>query len=323
MSKGGGQQQPSTQTVTQSSLPEEFYPYLERTLQSAEGVMNRPYEAYTGQRLADFSAPTQASFGQVAANQGSYQPYLDTASSGLDSAMAGTVGAANGQARDVGYDQWSTAQAQQYMDPYLNTVLDQQRARQEQNFGLEMNKLDTGAAMSGAFGGSRHGVMAALAQRDFNQRLDESEGTAMSNAYRTGFDAFNADRGRLLSAEQSNQQADMAGLDRMLGAAGQMGQLSGQAADMGRLRSDLGYADADALRRMGLTQEQLNQAQLDMGYTDFTNQRDYERQNLAMMSGILRGTPMPVSSEVTSTQYQNPYAQAMGLGLGLYGMSQG
>lgn len=323
MSKGGGQQQqPTNQTVTQSSLPEEFYPYLERTLQRAEGISNRPYEAYTGQRLADFSDATRASFGQVTANQGAYQPYLDTAGSALDSGMAATTYAVNADARDVGTDQWNAAAAQQYMDPYLNTVLDNQRNRMYQDFNLQLNDIDQGAAMSGAFGGSRHGVMAALASRDFNQRLNEAEASAMSDAYRQGLGAFGTDRARMLEAERANQAADMAGLDRALQGGAQMGEFANAAAGLGQMRSDLGYADAEALRRMGLTQEQLNQAQLDIGYTDFANQRDYERQNLAMLSGILRGTPMPTSSEVTTTQYQNPYAQALGLGLGLFGASQ-
>lgn len=322
MSKGGGSGQPADQTVTQSSLPEEFYPYLERTLQRAEGISNRPYEAYGGQRLADFSASTNASFGQIGANQGSWSPYMDTADSALDSAMGGTASAVNGYARDVGTGQWNTAAAQQYMDPYLNTVLDQQRSRQMDAFGQEMNSLDQKAAMSGAFGGSRHGVMAQLAGNDFQRRLMEAEGSAMSDAYRQGQGIWAGDQGRMLEADRSNQGADVAGLDRMLAGAGQMGQLSEQAGRMGQLRSQLGYGDAEALRNMGLTQEQLTQAGLDLGYSDFTNQRDYERQNLAMLSGVLRGTPMPVSSEVTNTQYQNPYAQALGLGLGLFGGAQ-
>jgi hypothetical protein len=321
MSKGGGSQ-PTDQTVTQSSLPEEFYPYLERTLQRAEGISNRPYEAYTGARLADFSAPTQSAFGQVTANQGSWSPYMDTAASGLDSAMAGTAGAVNGAARDVGTGQWDTAAAQRYMDPYLNTVLDQQRSRQMDAFGQEMNSLDQRAAMSGAFGGSRHGVMAQLAGNDFQRRMMEAEGSAMSDAYRQGQGIWASDQGRMLDADRSNQAADISGLDRMLSGSNQMGQLSEQAARMGQLRSQMGYSDAEAMRNMGLSQEQLTQAGLDLGYTDFTNQRDYERQNLAMLSGVLRGTPMPVSSEVTSTQFQNPYAQAVGLGLGLFGGSQ-
>jgi hypothetical protein len=321
MSKGGGSQ-PSDQTVTQTSLPEEFNPYLERTLQRAEGISNRPYEAYNGQRLADFSGATQSAFGQVGANQGSWSPYMDSATSSLDSAMEGTAGAVNGFARDVGTGQWDTNAARQYMDPYLNTVLDQQRSRQMDVFDQEMNGLDQRAAMSGAFGGSRHGVMAQMAGNDFQRRMMEAEGTAMSDAYRQGQGIWAGDQGRMLEADRSNQAADISGLDRALSGSAQMGQLSEQASRMGQLRSQLGYQDAEAMRNMGLTQEQLTQAGLDLGYTDFTNQRDYERQNLAMLSGVLRGTPMPVSSEVTSTQFQNPYAQAVGLGLGLFGGAQ-
>ena len=322
MSKGGGQPQTTESRVTNTTVAEEFRPYIERTLQRAEGISNRPYEAYQGQRIADFSAPTQQSFQSIVANQGAYQPYMSAAVSGMNSAMTGTANAGSGTARDVTTGQWNTQAAQQYMDPYLDTVLDRARARQERAFGEQMQGLDQKAAMSGAFGGSRHGVMSAIAARDHNDRIMDMEASAMSDAYRQGQSIFGQDQGRMLEAGTANQRADMAGLDRLLAASGQMGQLAGQSADLGRLRSELGYADAEAMRNMGLTQEQLTQAGLDMAYGDFVNQRDFERNNLAFLASLAFGAPTGTSSDVQDQRYANPYAQALGAGLGLFGMGQ-
>jgi hypothetical protein len=321
MSKGGGSQ-PSQQTVTNTSLPEEFFPYLERLMNQGESISARPYEAYPGQRLADFSGSTLQSFDQTAGAQGSFQPFFDTAQSGVNSAMEGTVNAAGGQARDVYAGQWGTAAANQYMDPYLSTVMDRQFGRMERQYGRDVQGLDARAREAGAYGGSRHAVLESNMRDDFLDRVSDQEAQAMSNAYNTGMEAYSGDQSRWLQAQGANQQADQEMYQRWMSGAGQMGQLAGQAAGMGGQYSDLLYGDADALRRMGLTQEQMSQAGLDMGYQDFVNQRDYERQNLAMMSGLLRGIPMPVSSDTQQTQYQNPYAQALGLGLGLYGMNQ-
>lgn len=300
MSKGSKQQTPTSQTVTQSSIPEEFYPYLERTLQRAEGVSNRGYEAYAGPRLAGFSGDTVASFDTIRGNQGSYRPFLDRAGAGVDAATSAAGSLSTGT--------WNRAAADQYMDPYIGKVMDAQRARQEQSFGREMAGIGQLAARTGAFGGSRHGILEARARDNFEQRMNETEASMLSDAYRSGAQIFSSDQARALDAGRARMEGLMQGAD----ASARLGQMS----------SSMGYQDAEALRRIGLTQEQLDQAGLDLDYNDFTNQRDYDRQNVAFLSGILRGTPMPISSEVTSTQFNNPYAQALGLGLGLYGFGQ-
>ena len=541
MSKGGGggQSAPSNSTVTQTTVPEELIPYLQRTVQRAEAISNTPYEAYTGQRLADFSDATKASFEGVIANQGSYQPYLNTAGSALDAAMSATQGilganardvsssmagavsggnmaggvtssnassvfggnrvrdaaaagiaasigaggrardvgsslgsvsigsvSGGGKARDVSTSGWDVADHDAYMNPYLENVLAAQQARMQDIYDQENAAFQQKVGAAGAFGGSRHAVLEAINHDKYRQQVNETEAKGRYDAYMTGLSAFQTDKARDLQAQMSNQdsdnqaaaravqasianqqrdlaraqmalQADMANqnadlnyegrglqaalanqqsqqnyldqrfqaglqnqqadiefegrnlqaglanqasendylarmlqsglanqssenawldrnmqaglanqssendylsrmlqsslanqssdnayLDRALQASGQMAGYADQAAGLGKLRSQMGYTDAEALRNVGLTQEQLQQAGLDLSYNDFTNQRDYDRQNLAFLSGILRGTPMPVSSEVTNTQYSNPYAQAMGLGLGLFGAGQ-
>lgn len=59
MGGGGGN---TTSTVTQQNIPEEFFPYFDRTLYAAENEMGRPYQPYGGQRLGDVSADTFASY---------------------------------------------------------------------------------------------------------------------------------------------------------------------------------------------------------------------------------------------------------------------
>jgi hypothetical protein len=68
-----------------------------------------------------------------------------------------------------------------------------------------------------------------------------------------------------------------------------------------------------------------SQAGMDMAYQDFLNQRDYDRQNLNWMSGILRGVPVSANSNVTGYQYQAPpnqMSQVAGLGLGAAGLAK-
>ena len=52
---GGGGPQQVTSTVTQTSLPSYVQPYFENILQRGLYESARPYEAYPGQRLAQFA----------------------------------------------------------------------------------------------------------------------------------------------------------------------------------------------------------------------------------------------------------------------------
>ena len=93
------------------------------------------------------------------------------------------------------------------------------------------------------------------------------------------------------------------------GIAGSMGQLGGtqQQLYMDRLK---------ALMGVGTAQQELGQRGLETAYQDFINQRDYERNNLAFLSGILRGIPVsPQSEVVTSAPGPNTLSQMLGAGI--------
>ncbi len=60
MGKGSGN---STSTVTQQSIPKEFFPYFDRLLARTEEASAQPYIPYGGQRLAGTTADTQAAYG--------------------------------------------------------------------------------------------------------------------------------------------------------------------------------------------------------------------------------------------------------------------
>ncbi len=73
MSKGGDQ---TTQTTT-SSLPKYYSPYIKDMLTKAKAVTSEPYQAYRGERLADFSGDTNAAFDLVRQNATGGTPAVD------------------------------------------------------------------------------------------------------------------------------------------------------------------------------------------------------------------------------------------------------
>ena len=64
----------------------------------------------------------------------------------------------------------------------------------------------------------------------------------------------------------------------------------------------------------------MDQANLDLAYQDYLNQRDFDRRQLQFMAGLLQGVPVTPQSEVY--QYQAPGSfggQMAGAGLGALG----
>ena len=80
---------------------------------------------------------------------------------------------------------------------------------------------------------------------------------------------------------------------------------------------------AAALAGVGETERLRRQAELDLAYQDFVNQRDYERGQLQYLSSILRGVPITPESEVRRLEPPpSPYAPLLSLGLGAAGLSK-
>lgn len=99
--------------------------------------------------------------------------------------------------------------------------------------------------------------------------------------------------------------------------------LGGAMAGLGQATQAAGYTDANASLGIGGMHQALDQQRLDTAYSDFVSQRDYDRQNLNWLSGILRG--VPVTANTSTSQYQpapNQASQIAGLGLGAAGLAR-
>lgn len=248
--KSSSQQQPaSTQTVrTENTIPEYFKPFLERTLQRGEDISNLPYQQYEGDRIAGFQPLQQQALDLTQQQVGNYQSNL---------AQANTMAGRAGQAL-------TDVDMSAYMNPYQQNVIDiakREATRQNDIAGLGR---DYKAQQAGAFGGSRHGVLDAEANRTLQQQLSDIQMQGSQAAYDRGVSAFQADRT----------------------AAGQTGQLQSALA---QATQALGKGDVSALSAMGGQQQAQQQSVLDQAAADFYAQRDAPKSELEWYSGILRG----------------------------------
>ena len=278
----------STTTQTTGDLPDYLKPYVERFLPRAETVSTMPYQQYGGQRLAQFSPDTQNAF----------QMIRDTAgrpSSGIDAAQQVAANAAGFQSGNIGTTDWTNANVQGYMNPYIQNVLDVQKRRAQQGFQEQQQGRDAAAVQAGAFGGNRRFVQNMAAQRDTNQQMQDMEAQGLASAYQNAQGMFTSDQGRMLQAQMANEEARRLGTGLGLDAAKTQ-------ADLDNMRQQYGFNAAQALSGVGAKEQQQQQAGLDIAYQDFQNQRDYPYQQLAKYSSLLYGAPVQGSQTQTTTQ---------------------
>ena len=166
MGKGRSAPQPTEQTVVQSNLPKYFEPYAIDMMKRAEAESKKEYTPYEGQRLADESGDLLSSRSKVRDIAGSGIAGLDTASSGTQAGMGRALQGLGFQA-----GQFDSDAAQQYMSPYMQNVVDVQKAQAMLDFDRAQAGRNQQAIQAGAFGGSRQAVQQALAGEDLQRRL--------------------------------------------------------------------------------------------------------------------------------------------------------
>ena len=331
--QGGGGGGP-TQTYSQTSnIPEYAQPYVEQMLGAAQKqIFNynaagepttmkefTPYSKDPNAYVAGFSPMQQNAF-QGAANM-QVRPETQNA--------AGLAGMAGMGAMGTTYDplrarsqQFGQDQAQQYMSPYMQSVVDIQQAAAQRQADVARTGRNAQAVQSGAFGGSRQAITDAEANRALADQQGAIQAQGLQSAYSQAQQQFNADQAQRMQAQMANigQQQfganlGMQGLQTGLQAAGTLGQLGqniyGQQMGINQLQS-----------QYGAQQQALEQSKINQQIQDYATAQQYPMLQLANMNALTRGLPMQSS---TTNMYQAPpsaASQLAGLGTAAYGLSQ-
>ena len=191
----------------------------------------------------------------------------------------------------------TTAGLAPYMNPYQSYVTDEIN-RQAQ---LAQNRLGAQAVQSGAFGGARQGVAEAELERARLNQVGLSQAGGFSQA---------------LGAYQRQQQlGTQTGLQAAQGYAGQAQAYGG----LGQAQQAMQQKDIGSLLQAGGVQQQLGQQALEAQRMT-TMTRQYEPyQRLEFMKGLMTNLPTGQSAmTATTAPGTNPFAQAVGTGIGAY-----
>jgi hypothetical protein len=246
---------------------------------------------------------------------------------GFGTQLAGAAGlgalGANYDPTQFQAGQFGGQEAQQYMSPYMQNVVDIQQREAQRQGDIAGTQRGAQAVKAGAFGGGRQAIMESEAARNLAQQKGDIQAQGLQSSYQQAQAQFNADQARRMQAQQLAEQSKqygagygMQGLQTALQGAGQLGTLGGQefaqGMDINKLQSAYG-GQQQALEQQGLTQ----------AYQDFQNQQNYPYKQLGFMSDMIRGLPLGQQSTQQVYEAQPGMAQQIGsIGMGAMGLSK-
>ena len=300
-------------TTQTAQLPDYAKPYVQDMLaqtQAYTDINANPYQQYTGERVAGFQPLQQQAFAGAATMQPSALGAQGAGIAGLaaQQALGAGTGFQPGQFTGGQFDQGT---AQQYMNPYMQSVVDTQQREAQRQADIASTQRGAQAAGVGAFGGSRQAIMDAEAARNLAIQKGDIQAQGLNTAFTNAQQQFNADQARRIQAEQLGEQSrqygaglGLQGANTALQGASTLGTLGNQQFGQQKDISGLQYL-------YGAAQQQNQQAQNDVGYQNFQAAQNYPKEMLSFRSNMLNGLPMQSSSTTTP----DPSALSQGIGL--------
>ena len=231
----------------------EAQPWYQAAGQALAGGVQQaqPYIAGATQNIGTAQQQGTAA-NQQAANlysgaMGTAAPYIAGATAGITGGLAAATPFTLAGAQNVMPTQIGQGQINQFMNPYMNTVIGGTLAPLQQQQAMDRAAQTGQAIQAGAFGGDR----AAIAQAALRGQQDIATGNVVGNLLNQGYGqalgAAQQQQGVNLSAEQANRAAQAAtgqqlygqitGAGQQLGALGQQlyGQQTGVAQGLGSI----------------------------------------------------------------------------------------
>ena len=244
---------PAAGTSSSSSLSPWAGPYVTNMLARGEAIAQEPYQAYQGPLTAGASDLQNQAFSGIQTLAGAgYTPTTFT---------GGTFGA---------------EQAQQYMNPYIQSALNPQLAEMKRQSDIARMGDAARLSKAGAFGGSRQAIMESEGARNLLEKQTQAIGTGYQTAYDKAMGQYNADQDRRLNAEKEAEASRQFSANYGLKSLGDM-------ATMGQTQRDITAEGIAADKRA------------------FEEQRDYPADRLEWQRKLITGLPMSTQATTANT----------------------
>ena len=354
---GGGRAAPTetTNTTYNTNIPEYAKPYVETMLAGTQKQLFQtapnaetgateitgfqPYKAYggtydtqgnqtsydPGKAVAGFQPLQETAQRGIAGMQmpGEFQQAGDVTRAGITSAMGNYYNPSQFGVQQVGTQNYTGNNVSQYMNPYMQNVVDIQQREAQRQGDIAGTQRAGQAVRSGAFGGSRAGLLDAEAARNLATQKGDIQAQGQNAAFQNAQQQFNAQQQANLQAQTANQGAglqaqQMGEQSRQYGAGYGMQNLQAgmQGAQQLAGLGQAGLASQQGIYNMqntvGAQQQGLEQQKINQAMTDYANAQQYPLMQLGTMSNMLRGLPMQAQTTNQYAAAPNQTTQAIG-----------
>ncbi len=298
--KGGSTQSSGSQWgVSNTNIPDWLQAAGQGAVQQAQALSQQPYQAYTGQIVADPTAMQNQAYAAVQAMQGGANPALQASQQTYQGLLGQAAPITADQIQQFGNSLYgnyqnqvmnpaqgllsgylgnaSPATAQQVgsnamtlMNPYEAAVINPALQAGQQQFDLARQSIAGQAQNVGAFGGSRQGVTEGVAQSQAALGTGQAIGNLLNQGWQSSLTpAYN------LASQQSQQGYNAANLLAQMGQSGYSAAQQ-QAGTAAQLNQAQGMTAAQMLPQEALAQQA--QAQREAGLLQTAGDAQWQEQ---------------------------------------------
>ena len=315
-------------TTTKTEFPDWYNDQSMSNLILGNNEAMQGYQPYTGQRFAGNNQWFQGAGSLINdPNFGSFdvggKDQLSASFGGMDSAINNLNGF-NYNPQQVNAGMLKDVDMSQYMNPYTQNVIDQSMGDMNRQREIAQQGNASKAAAAGAFGGSRHGLVESETNRGYSDSQANMSAQLRNEGYNNAQQAAMGDLNRDLQGQGMNQNAGLNAAQMRLGALQGAGQLAGQRGNLalgaGQQRMSGDLARYNSMMQMGQMQHGMEQNQNDFDYQQWNEGKNWNKDQVGWLAGLLNGTPTGQSSSASQPMYKNPVSGALGGALGGFGM---
>lgn len=293
--------------TTKVDVPEYVEAGGQKLINKASGLSDKPFVAYTGDRVADFTPDQMTAFQKL-------RDIIGSAPNVLGESLQGARDYANAPAQKIGTERIVDEGGQlgaisDYFNPHVDAALQPAIRKIMEAADAQRKQIGASATSSGAFGDARHGVLESVLGRDTSQVIGDTASRFYNDAWNTAMAERTSDLNRFKDTDVTNANYGETALNR---------QLAGTGAVADRVTSDqeAKLRQIQALLGSGNTQQGNTQAGLDAKYQDFLRSQGWDFSVLEALAGALQAAPYDKTQTTTSKRPDNS-------GLGLAGSIAG
>lgn len=282
---------PETQT-SEVKVPEYVETGGKKLIADGIKLSDKPFVAYTGDRVADFSPDQLTAFQKL-------RDLIGSAPNVSGESLEGARSYASAPSQSIGTERIVDENGQlgaisDYFNPHVDAALQPAIRKIMESADAQRKMIGAGATSSGAFGDARHGIVEGVLNRDTSQVVGDTAAKFYNDAWNTAMAERTSDLNRFKDTDTINANFNEAGLNRLL---------TGSGAVVDRVGADqaMKLNQIQALLSGGNQQQGNAQAELDAGFQEFLRGQGWDFSVLEALSSALNAAPYPKTQTTTKS----------------------